>query len=147
MDADFIEALRITTSERFRLRWLNGTARGVITTPCHHFSLQFGQFPTIGEMTRIGRATAILAPDALDEVVAERTTYSVETAHLFERRVVHGMIARNAAAKSVENDACHSTSTRKNCTLGQYMRVVFVFYFERSKALKRFGRNDFAVAV
>jgi hypothetical protein len=45
---------RNTTTEWIRLRWFDGMAREVITTPGHHFLDELGLFPTIEEMTRTG---------------------------------------------------------------------------------------------
>ena len=56
---------RNTTTEWLRLRWFDGTAREVITTPGHHFLDELGLFPTIEEMTRTGSATVVLASGAL----------------------------------------------------------------------------------
>lgn len=49
MDADLIEALPSTPHERMSLRWVDGTAREVITTPGHPISDALGGFPAIKE--------------------------------------------------------------------------------------------------
>ncbi len=43
---------RNTTTDWIRLRWFDSEAKELITTPGHHFLDEFGQFPTIEEMTR-----------------------------------------------------------------------------------------------
>lgn len=82
-----------TTTEWVRLTWVEGgERRELVATQGHHFLDQFGQFPTIAEMTRTGRATVVLASGALAEVTAERIVYSAETAHLFERPMGQGVV-------------------------------------------------------
>jgi len=49
-------AYRNTTTEWIRLRWFDGAAQEVITSPGHHFLDELGKFPTIEEMTRTGSA-------------------------------------------------------------------------------------------
>lgn len=101
-----VRIYRNTTTEWLRLTWVEGgERRELVTTPGHHFLDEFGQFPTIAEMTRTGRATVVLASGELAEVTAERIVYSAETAHLFERAVAQGAVAGNAAAQPVELDA------------------------------------------
>ena len=58
---------RNTTTDWIRLRWVDGTAREVITTPGPHFLDELGLFPTTPEMTRTGRATVVLASVALTQ--------------------------------------------------------------------------------
>lgn len=101
-----VRIYRNSTTEWIRLTWVEGGEhRELVATPGHHFLDQFGQFPTIAEMTRSGRATVVLASGELAEVTAERIDYSAETAHLFERAVAQGAVAGNAAAQPVELDA------------------------------------------
>ena len=101
-----VRIYRNTTTEWVRLTWVEGgEPRELATTPGHHFLDEFGQFPTIGEMARSGRATVVLASGELAEVTAERIVHSAETAHLFERAVAQGAVAGNAAAQPVELDA------------------------------------------
>ena len=101
-----VRIYRNTTTEWIRLTWVeDGERRELVATPGHHFLDQFGQFPTIAEMTRTGRSTMVLASGALAEVTAERIVYSAETAHLFERAVAHVAAAGNAALQSVELEA------------------------------------------
>ena len=76
---------RNTTTDWFRLRWHDGTAREVITTPGHHFLDELGGFPTIAEMVKDGRATVVLASGEVNGVRAARSHSSAETAHLVER--------------------------------------------------------------
>lgn len=101
-----VRIYRNTTTEWIRLSWVEGgERRELVATPGHHFLDQFGQFPTIAEMTRTGRATVVLASGALAEVTAERIVHSAETAHLFERAVAHAATAGNAALQPVELEA------------------------------------------
>jgi hypothetical protein len=97
---------RNTTSEWIKLCWTEaGEQKELVSTPGHHFLDQFGAFPTIAEMTRAGKTTLVLASGELAEVTAERIIYSAETAHLFERAQVQGMVAGNAALKPNEVNA------------------------------------------
>ena len=96
---------RNATTEWIRLRWVDGTAREVITTPGHHFLDALGRFPTIEELTRTGSATVVLASGALAQVTAERIIFSAGTAHLFERAMGQGAVAGNAAVNPVALDA------------------------------------------
>lgn len=87
-----------TTREWIRLKWVeNGESRELVSTPGHHFLDEFGQFPPIHDMITSGRATVVLASGILTEVLAERIVYSSETASLFERGEVYGIVAGNAA--------------------------------------------------
>jgi hypothetical protein len=63
---------RNTTTDWLRLRWHDGTAREVITTPGHHFLDELGGFPTIEEMVKEDRATVVLASGGLTQVTGER---------------------------------------------------------------------------
>ena len=75
-----------TTTEWIRLRWQeHGAEREIVATPGHHFLNEFGQFPTIAEMTRNGSTMVVLASGALAEVTAKRITYSVGTTPVFVR--------------------------------------------------------------
>ncbi len=88
---------RNTTTEWIRLRWVDGTAREVITTPGHHFLDEFGGFPTIEEMARTGYATVVLASGAVMQVTAELINFCAHTAHLFGRAMGQGVVVGNRA--------------------------------------------------
>ena len=105
MDADFTKAFCHTATESSCPSWFDGARSEMITNSIHRFLDQFGQFPTIAEMPRNGSTTVVLASGTLVEVTAERIIYSAATAHLFERAMVQGMVAGNAALKLVQIDA------------------------------------------
>jgi hypothetical protein len=95
-----VRLYRNTTEEWVKLTWAEGgEAKELVTTPGHHFLDRFGNFPKIEEMLENGRATVVLASGELTEVTAERIIYSAQTAHLFGRARVVGMISGNVAAK------------------------------------------------
>ncbi len=81
---------RNTTTEWIRLRWFDGTARAVITTPGHQFLDELGGFPTIEERARTGSAAVVLASGELTQVTAERTPFCADIAPLFERAMGQG---------------------------------------------------------
>ena len=100
-----INVLRNTTTEWLRLIWEEaGLRKELVSTPGHHFLDRFGNFPTIAEMTKGGKATVVLASGELAEVTVERLVYSAETAHMFERAVAFVDTGDGTAAKPVELD-------------------------------------------
>ena len=104
---------RNTTTDWLRLRWHDGTAREVITTPGHHFLDELGGFPTIEEMVKEGRATAVLASGEIAEVTAERITYSAETAHKFARARSVGRVAGSVLGEGVRGYGASGVTGRK----------------------------------
>jgi len=78
-------AYRNTTTEWIRLRWFDGAAQEVITSPGHHFLDELGGFPTIEEMTRTGSAQTVLASGVVTQVTDEGINFWTDTAPVFER--------------------------------------------------------------
>jgi len=70
----------ITERERLRHCEYDDAVPKVNTAPEHHLENQFGQFPTVAEMTRIGSTTVVLASGALAEVSVGRITASAASA-------------------------------------------------------------------
>ena len=58
--------------------------------PGRHLSDEFGQVPTIEDMTRTGSATVVLASGALVQVTAERTPFCGDVAPVVERGMGRG---------------------------------------------------------
>jgi hypothetical protein len=101
-----VRLYRNSTVVWVRLSWTEGNAaKELIATPGHHFLDRFGHFPTLDDMIRSGRATAVLASGELAEVTAEYIHWSAETAHLFVRAQAQALAVGNAAMQPVPADA------------------------------------------
>ena len=100
----FTKAFCHTATKRTCPSWFDCARPEMITNSIHHFLDQFGQFPTIAEMTRTGSATVVLASGALKQVTAERTPFCADVAPLFERAMGQGEGAGNAAVKVGERN-------------------------------------------
>lgn len=90
MGEDLMSALRGSNPERIRQRWLNGTAREVITIPRHHFLAVVRHVLTIMGITLNGISRAVLVSNVLAGITAARTSHSNGASHLLEQDAIEG---------------------------------------------------------